>query len=452
MASTTALLSSGQVLDGKYVIERVLGEGGMGVVFAARHAVLGTEVAIKVLHPEGRDAETVARFHREARAAVRLTSPHAARVHDVAQLPDGTPYMVMELLRGRDLADVIAQDGPLHPARAIEYVAQALSALGEAHAAGLVHRDLKPANIFLAEQPSGPPIVKVLDFGIARDFHDRDDSRLTRTRAVIGSPSYMSPEQMREARGADARSDIWSIGICLYELVTGTLPFEAASLPDLMVAVLHSRPRAPELLNAAVPYGLSDVIYRCLEKEPAARFGSVAELRTALLAAAHTPPRTASGETAAVLPRNPPSLAALSATRGTPPRASPLRILFAGLVVLGLVGAVAMATALRARARSTAASAARTSDTAASPPLAPLPPDLATAGTAAPPSTGAEAPAAPASAPPTAKASNARSPGTGARPSTSKSAHGPPTTEPAPTVVPAPAPAKPPEFDPGKNF
>ncbi|CAN5915313.1 hypothetical protein BH11MYX4_BH11MYX4_18950 [soil metagenome] len=277
------LVSPGQVLDGKYVVERILGEGGMGLVVAASHIVLRTQVAIKILLPEAtRDAETVSRFHREARSAVRLQSPYAGRVQDVGQLADGTPYMVMDLLAGRDLDRLLAERAMLPPAEVVGWMLQALAALQEAHALGIIHRDLKPANLFLADQPNGPPIVKVLDFGIARDFHEGNEQRLTRTRAVMGSPAYMSPEQMREARTADARSDIWSLGVCVYELLTGKSPFNAATLPDLFVTVLHGTPLPIDSLRPGVPGGLSAVVLRCLEKDPARRFQSAAELAQAL--------------------------------------------------------------------------------------------------------------------------------------------------------------------------
>lgn len=455
-------LAEGQTLDGKYVLHRVLGEGGMGIVWAARHRVLGTELAIKVLLPDARDPQTVARFHREARASVRITSIHAARVHDVAELDDGTPYMVMELLRGQDLGQMLASSGPLPPHLAIDYVSQALVALEEAHAIGLVHRDLKPSNLYLATQPNGTSILKVLDFGIARDFHDHDDARLTSTRAVMGSPSYMSPEQLRAARVADARSDVWSLGVCLYELVTGQLPFEAASLPDLMVAVLQSQPTPPEVLAPGIPAGLVEVIRRCIEKDPARRFQSAAELRAALIAAKSTgaasSPRmslhlgSASHSSLPAVATTDPSLLAPTRSPGTASRRG--MVAFAAAFVVVSFAAVVAFMVLRPKAAAHAAStsipaSATTADTFASP----LPPDLAPAGgvNAPPPATGAPAPPASASTAPAPAKSAVRTPaskGDGKRPVTGSSAT-PATSGPPPTSS---APRPPPDFDPGKSF
>ncbi|MBS2013931.1 MAG: serine/threonine protein kinase [Deltaproteobacteria bacterium] len=482
MASSPSLPTHGQLVDGKYVLEDVLGEGGMGIVWAARHRLLGTELALKILLPEARDQETVARFHREARASVRMSSVHAARVHDVAETADGTPYMVMERLRGQDLGELLERNGPLPPLVAIDYVAQALSAIEEAHAIGLVHRDLKPSNLYLATQPSGPPIIKVLDFGIARDFHDRDDSRLTSTRAVMGSPSYMSPEQLRAARAADARSDIWSIGVCLYELVTGKLPFEEASLPDLMVAVLHATPTPPEALVPGLPSGLADVIRRCLEKDAANRFQSAAELRQALVAAKHTGPSSQRSMPALVAAGRAslPSAPSLPAVAGTNPsigattgptteaaRSGRGLLAFGVAFFVMLLGATGVVLIVRAKSKPAASTTSVPIQAPASAPSPPLPPDLATAGgtAPAPPATGAPTPSAAAAS---ATASGAASAPAAARstagiagrtaPSKGDPSKGDgkrPTGATAPTLTPeAPATAapRPPEFDPGKSF
>ncbi len=285
VARPEPVYSPGDLLDGKYVVDRVIGSGGMGVVVAASHTVLRTRVAIKILNVAGAERlESVARFHREGRLAVSLASRHAAKVLDVGQLADGMPYMVMELLEGVDLGALLEERGPLPPREAVRFVLEALDALQEAHRLGIVHRDLKPANLFLANQAAGPPIVKVLDFGIASDFDTTNEPRLTRTGDVMGSPAYMSPEQMRATRQVDARSDIWSVGACLYELLTGRLPFDGKTIADLCAAVQRAAPVPPESWRPALPAPLSAIVLRCLEKDPERRFASASALARELVA------------------------------------------------------------------------------------------------------------------------------------------------------------------------
>ena len=368
MSASPSLVTPGTILDGKYVVERTLGEGGMGIVVAARHTVLKTRVAIKVLLPGALvDKDTVERFHREARSAVRIHSPHAARVHDVGTLADGTPYMVMDLLTGKDLQAMLEERGSLSPNEVVGFVRQALEAIHEAHALGIIHRDLKPANLFLADQPNGPPIVKVLDFGIARDFHEGNEQRLTRTRAVMGSPAYMSPEQMREARSADVRSDIWSMGVCLYELLTGQAPFNAETLPDLFVTVLQGTPVPPSSLRPDLPPGLSETVLRCLEKDPARRFQSARELAHALATGESRPSwpavtTTAATSTARVIvaaggaPSNPalPSMGRLVTSRTIADNqsgAARLKYVWLAFTAFGLVGAGLVGATLFAQRR-----------------------------------------------------------------------------------------------------
>lgn len=220
---TKPTFQGGELLAGKYRVERLIGEGGMGVVLAARHEGLNTNVAIKLLREQALGhSDIVGRFMREARAAVSLRSEHVARVFDVGTLEDGRPYIVMERLEGKDLGDVIEQDPPLAVSVAVDYVMQACEAIAEAHAAGIIHRDLKPKNLFLTHAVHGRPLVKVLDFGISKVDPSKspNEMALTRTTEVIGSPSYMSPEQLRSARNVDARTDIWALGVILYELLT----------------------------------------------------------------------------------------------------------------------------------------------------------------------------------------------------------------------------------------
>ncbi|MDP9002040.1 MAG: serine/threonine protein kinase, partial [Myxococcota bacterium] len=275
----------GDLVAGKYRIEGVIGIGGMGVVVAARHEQLDQRVAIKLVHGTAlRNDEAVQRFLREARAAARLKSEHAARVLDVGTLESGVPYMVMEFLDGSDLGKVLEQRGPLPTEIAAEWVAQACEALAEAHAAGIVHRDLKPQNLFLARTVGGTPRVKVLDFGVSKSIETMTSGpgALTRTRAMLGSPLYMAPEQMRSSRDVDARVDVWALGVVLFELLTQRWPFEADTLPELCLKVVTDPPRLLSELRTNVPEAMVRVIDRCLEKDKEKRFANAAELASAL--------------------------------------------------------------------------------------------------------------------------------------------------------------------------
>ncbi len=278
------LPSVGQLVAGKYRIERVIGSGAMGVVMSAWHVELLQRVAVKFVRPEAmglRDAEE--RFRREARAAARIRSEHVGRVMDVGTVEGGVPYMVMEYLEGHDLADELSRRGPLPVAEAVGYVLEAIEALAEAHAAGIVHRDLKPANLFLAKRADGTRIVKVLDFGVSKSGGTRPgDMALTQQAAMIGSPLYMSPEQMRSARDVDARADIWSLGIILFELIGGRPPYLGDSIPELVQAMMEA-PRPLRGLRGEVPPALEAVVARCLEREPSDRFADVATLGAALV-------------------------------------------------------------------------------------------------------------------------------------------------------------------------
>jgi serine/threonine-protein kinase len=272
----------GEVLARKYRVDRVLGVGGMGVVVAATHLQLDQRVALKFMLPEALAQTTlVERFAREARAAARLKSDHVARVLDVGTLESGSPYMVMEYLDGNDLATVVEAHGRMPIDMAVDCLLQACDAIAEAHSIGIVHRDLKPRNLFLTTRNDGSPLVKVLDFGISKHVAPGDMS-LTRSSEVIGSPNYMSPEQLKSARGVDARSDIWALGVILYELLTGQVPFVAESVAQLVALVLMDLPRPIDSLRADVPADLRRAIARCLEKDPALRFPSIAELALAL--------------------------------------------------------------------------------------------------------------------------------------------------------------------------
>jgi len=277
----------GQILAGKYRVERVLGVGGMGVVVSALHLQLDERVAIKFLLPEALDnAEAVQRFSREARAAVKIKSLHVARVIDVGTLETGAPYMVMEFLHGQDLSQRLRESGALSATDAVDFVLQACEALAEAHALGIVHRDLKPANLFLTKLADGTACVKVLDFGISKvtqPSSSGQDFGMTKTQAIMGSPLYMSPEQMASSRDVDGRSDIWAVGTILYELITGHVPFMADTMPQLCTMILQNPPPPPRTYKPDLPEGLQHVILRCLEKDRAKRPGNVAELAMALV-------------------------------------------------------------------------------------------------------------------------------------------------------------------------
>ena len=227
-------------------------------------------------------AEVVSRFVREARAAVKIKSQHVARVIDVSQLEDGSPYMVMEYLDGMDLSEWLEKRGPLAVAQAVDFVLQACDALAQAHVLGIVHRDLKPANLFRVKSPDGSDLVKVLDFGISKMQSQEGGHSLTRTNALMGSPFYMSPEQLMASKTVDARSDIWSIGIILFELLAGRPPFHAEAITELAIKIANEPPPSLSSNRSDVPKGVADAIAKCLEKQREARFADVGELATAL--------------------------------------------------------------------------------------------------------------------------------------------------------------------------
>jgi eukaryotic-like serine/threonine-protein kinase len=275
----------GEVLADKYRVERVLGAGGMGYVVACHHIHLQQKVALKFLHPNMlENEEIVGRFLREAQAAVQIKSEHVARVSDVGTLANGVPYMVMEFLEGTDLKHALQAKGQLPVAEAVDYVLQACEALAEAHVLGIVHRDLKPDNLFLTHKADGRPSVKVLDFGISKaNLASSGASKLTGTSAMLGTPYYMAPEQLTSTRSVDARADIWSLGVVLYELISGTLPFQGETLADLCIRIVQSQPIPLPSLDPVVPAALWNVIARCLEKSYEARYPNVAELALALV-------------------------------------------------------------------------------------------------------------------------------------------------------------------------
>ncbi|NUP05877.1 MAG: protein kinase [Polyangiaceae bacterium] len=275
------------LIVGRYELSELLGRGGMGEVYAARHLDTGEEAAIKLLRPELLDApEIVARFEREAALTSALRGPHAVRVLDFGVDESGPPYIAMERLRGIDLAQLLDKGGRLAIGDAVHWLLQACEAMAEAHDAGVIHRDLKPANLFIATTPSGP-ILKVLDFGISR-LRDAD-TRLTMTQNTIGTPVYMSPEQAKNSRSVDARSDIWSLGVILYELVTNAIPFDGDSPTAIAINACTVPPTPPTCWRPDLPVELEAVILKALEKDPAQRFGNVRELAAALAPFASRP-------------------------------------------------------------------------------------------------------------------------------------------------------------------
>jgi eukaryotic-like serine/threonine-protein kinase len=231
----------GHIISGKYEVIDLIGSGGMGYVVSARHIDLGELVAIKFLRSEALAyEELVARFDREARASVRIKSEHVARVYDVGTLPNGVPFIVMEHLEGKDLGEVLQEQGRLPIKTAIDYVMQACEALASAHAVNIVHRDVKPENLFLTRQGQGVDMLKVLDFGISKVALESamGPRRFVKTTMPLGSPVYMSPEQIRNSENVDVRTDIWSLCCVLFELLTGATAFDAPSLMELGAAIL----------------------------------------------------------------------------------------------------------------------------------------------------------------------------------------------------------------------
>jgi serine/threonine protein kinase len=281
----TLQVQEGTILLGKYRVEKTLGHGAMGYVVAARHEHLGELHALKLMQPEAlKTSDAAERFLREAKACARLKSDHTVRIHDLGRLDDGSPVIAMEYLEGRDLQSVLDErkQFPLHEAAL--YVHQACEAVAEAHALGIVHRDLKPSNLFLTFRPNGSPCVKVLDFGISKQLGESasNAAKLTATGSVIGTPLYMSPEQILDSKTTDTRGDIWSIGVILYEFATGQLPFPGESFAPVMNRVLNTPPIPLTQWGVPLPAAYQRIVMRCLEKDPAKRFSSVRELMTAL--------------------------------------------------------------------------------------------------------------------------------------------------------------------------
>jgi eukaryotic-like serine/threonine-protein kinase len=281
-------IAPGAILDGKYLVGQLIGSGAFGLVYEATNLELDEKVALKVMRPEiGADVKMVARFAREAKAAAAIRSEYVATVYDVGTGRDGLPYIVMEYLAGKHLGTIVEESGPMQPRAAVEYALQLCEALAVAHSKRIVHRDIKPENLFLAERAGGMPIIKVLDFGISKAALTGsifgNELPIVQTVNLMGTPLYMSPEQVRCSDVVDMRSDIWSVGMVLYEILAGATAFDGASIPEICAAILETQPKPIELHRHDLPSGLVEVVSRCLEKDVNRRYQNVAELALALM-------------------------------------------------------------------------------------------------------------------------------------------------------------------------
>jgi serine/threonine-protein kinase len=273
----------GDVVDGKYKVEAKIGTGGMAVVFSARHLKLDERVALKFLDPRlVASTEAKARFAREARTSFSLRSEHVARTLDIGEMPGGTPFIVMELLEGVTLGKWVEDNGLPTIAQALAFTAQMCEGVAEAHAKGIVHRDIKPENLFVTPREGQEPLVRVLDFGISKALLGEREGSLTGTNDLIGTPSYMAPEQFAHARNADARADVWSLGIMLYWLLCGTTPFDAETPMGIMSAILTRQAVGPSAHKPGVPRALDDICLKCVVREREGRYANAQELLRAI--------------------------------------------------------------------------------------------------------------------------------------------------------------------------
>ncbi|HEY1958732.1 MAG TPA: serine/threonine-protein kinase [Polyangiaceae bacterium] len=307
----------GQTVDGKYEVRAVLGEGGMGAVFEAVHSAIGRVVAMKVLHPaQATKKVAVKRFHQEARAAGGIGHPNICEVFDFGTLSDGSPYLVMERLKGETLASRIGAEGGLPFLDVIEIVMQVLSGLAAAHERGILHRDIKPENVFLAERAGYPAIVKLLDFGVSKVVVSSgewdDDTDLTKTGMVMGTPYYMSPEQARGDRNLDGRVDIYACGVLLYEALTAQRPFVAKNYNTLLVQILQGNAKPPRALRASIPPELEQIVLKAMAKNREDRFQVAAEFSHELSALRKRLAKSSSGRVPAAVRAAVPAPGALS--------------------------------------------------------------------------------------------------------------------------------------------
>ena len=474
MEGSTATVTDpliGRMLAGKFRIDGFLGAGAMGSVYRAKQVALDKDVAIKVLKPElAHESGFSERFKREARAASLLDHPNSVRIIDFDEEPDGLLYMAMEFLDGQSLAAVIEGSWPLEPAYFVSILLQVLSALNRAHDVGIVHRDLKPENIMILKHldESGGPIVKVCDFGIAKMMsRGKREGALTNIGAVIGTPEYMSPEQGR-GEELDGRSDLYSVGIILYQMLTGRTPFEAQTSLGLIYKHANEEPRPPSELVPSVSPRLEAVALRALNKRPEDRYSTAREMRGALAEATDgAMPIHSTGPTAirtrasssGVRPRHEEEMLGSAATQAidvqTTKRRRKLQVVF---LVVGIVGAVSAAGTLvvwrvmktnTGPAASASVQATTTGTVATAPPsaiVAPTPSEAPSTGSSAVASTGPDKLKSTSTWRPTQPGPHGQHPGTGG------------TTEPAVTVTasataaPPPPPPPPPPANSGKGL
>lgn len=431
-ARDSLVFAEGEIIAGKYRIEHELAVGGMGVVYACTDTLLDRAVALKVIHPDIAEDESIReRFLLEARTLARLANPHVTRVFECGYTGDAQPYIVMELLEGTDLYSVLRAHGPLSAERAVRLALQVCRGLRDAHALGIVHRDLKPENLFVTHTRNGAELVKILDFGISKQSRLGGRRSLTNPSMNVGSPHYMSPEQVRSPSQVDGRADIWSLGVVLYEALTGHVPFEGSTLPELCQAVLT----APiPSLGSRVPPELAKIIHRCLERDLTRRYANVDELERDLRALTPKRPRPA----AVIVP---PTIATPLPVEAPPLSAAAPRPAQRWLVSLALTVGAACATYW-----SLHVGLIRLPDEAPHPLLARFWPE----GVALPPpaelavKSSAVAPAAPPPAPPSptpqlsSSAPPQLAPATPSAPPSSSGAPGPRLTPPAPSQKPVP--------------
>lgn len=362
-------LEPGTVFADRYIIEAQLGGGAAGVVFSALHADLKQRVAIKLL----RDAAPIGveRMVREARAALALHSEHIVRVMDVGSDPDGHAFIVMEQLDGADLGSILQQRGHFDIEESVDYVLQACAGIAEAHARGIVHRDLKPSNLFLTTRADGAPLVKVLDFGISKTTEDEDaETSLTGPAEMVGSPRYMSPEQVRGQRNVDHRADIWALGVILFRFISGTAPFggQGKGISGALASIVVDDPPSLRELVPSVPRELEMVILRCLAKSPNDRHASAAEMAARLAPFGSSDGRAAAARLVHSVEG---MLSSETDTSPPPPLPSPKRRLVLVAIVAAMLAVPAVALGVLAHGKSPAqAASASARSTAKGAPLA----------------------------------------------------------------------------------